>query len=172
MRSLVLVLLISGSMAWAEEPQASGLPLTVGTKVRVRAAAPGEPLVGWVTGVDEQDLTLSVRESAPMKIPRDSISVADMSVGRRGHALQGLLIGAALGAAVGLAIPVDPVLCKSDPGYACSRGEILPLTIVAEAGAGALIGHFIKTDRWARVEVAAGVALGRPRIGLALGLRF
>lgn len=172
MRSLVVVMLVSGSVAWAEQPEGSGLPLTVGSKVRVRAAASAEPVVGLVIAVDEHVLTLAGREGVPMKIPRGSISAAEMRVGRRGHTLLGLAIGAGAGLALGLAAPVDPVRCHSDVNYSCSRGEAIGYTAVGGAGAGALIGYLIKSDRWARVDVAAGVMESRAGPGLGFTLRF
>ena len=175
MRSLVIALLLSGSAAWADQPEGPGLPLTVGSRVRVHAAASAEPITGLVVAVDDQMLTLlpAGSEGAPAKIPRSLISAAEMSLGRRGHALQGLAVGALVGVGIGFAWPVDPVLCK-DPnsGDLCSRGQALVGGIGAGAGMGALIGHFVKTDRWARVAVSGNVVVGRAGSGVRLSLRF
>jgi hypothetical protein len=172
MRSLVVAILISGSVAWAEEP---GLPLTVGSRVRLQAAAAAEPLVGRVAAVDDQMLTLlpAGNEGAPVKIPRSSITAAEMSLGRRGHAHQGLAIGAIAGVGLAFAFPVDPVRCDEPSSSAfCSRGEALVGGIGAGLGLGALIGHLVKSDRWARVDVAGTVAVSRAGSGVRLVLRF
>lgn len=173
MRSLVVgLVLISASVAWAEQPEGSGLPLTVGSKIRVRSGAVSEPVDGIVAGVDDHQLTLAT-DAGPLRVPRASISVVEMKVGRRSHWRQGAVVGAVVGLAAAFAIPVDPVRChSSDPNdvYVCSRGEALFL-VPGFAAEGAFFGWLIKSDRWARVDVRAGVVQGRagPGVGLKLG---
>ncbi len=174
MRSLMLAVLVSGSVAWAQEPEGRGLLLTVGNKARVRTSASAEPLVGLVVAEDDETITLALagNDGAPARVPRASISEAEMAVGRRGHALQGLAIGAIAGVGIGFAFPVDPVRCTSDSAYFCSRGQALLGGIVGDAGIGALIGHFVRTDRWSRATVAGSVAISRGGAGLRITLRF
>ena len=100
----------------------------------------------------------------------------EIVTGKKGQWLQGLVIGAALGVAMGFAIDVDPVRCEFDDNYACSRGEALGLMGGTFGAVGAGIGALVRKDVWTPVGLDA---LGPPPVrvtlaagpgGLALGL--
>ena len=94
----------------------------------------------------------------------------EIATGKKRQWLPGLLIGAAVGVAMGFAIDVDPVRCKFDDNYACSRGEAVGLMGGTLAVVGAGVGALVKKDVWTPVGLDA---LGPPparvsRTGLGL----
>lgn len=148
MRSLLIALvLVSGTSACGEQPEPSGLPLTVGSHVRLRSGAVSESLRGIVAVMDEHALTLATDHGA-LRVPLDAITTAEMRVGRRSHARQGLAIGGALGLLAGTQFPVDPRTCNDrNSNSFCSRGAAVTGGAVSYALLGAGVGAVIKTDR-------------------------
>ena len=105
-----------------------------------------------------------------LRLPRESVTRLEIVTGTERHWLRGLVIGAALGVAMGFAIDVDPERCEFDDNYACSRGEAVALVGGTSAVIGAGIGALFKKDVWTPVGLDA---LGPPparvgRVGLAL----
>lgn len=164
MRSLVITsVLVAGTLAWAEEPERSGPPLALGSLVRVRAGGASEPRQGIVVAIDEHALKLATSD-ASWTVPVDSITAAEARVGRRRQALKGLLIGAGLGALLSQVWDIDPSLCQGDSRYFCSRGEAVVTGVLGFGAIGAGTGALIKKDRWAPIDVRAGIerALAAP----------
>ena len=147
-------------------------PLDSGMRVRVtfRPSPPSgsrtnrrERLAGTLLRVDQATLTLSDRSEPPRVVPIDSIVGLDVSRGRKGQAGKGALIGLATGVAAG--IVASSIVCS---GGDCrqSGGDYTGLSRVVfavggglfGAGAGALIGGRLKTDRWEPVSL---VSLGK-----------
>jgi len=75
----------------------------------------------------------------------------------------GLLIGAAAGVAFGFTLDVDPVACKYDYNYECSRGAAVALAGETFAALGAGIGALVKVDKWTPVALDA-LAPPAPRV--------
>ena len=157
-------------------PEPPALELPVGARVRVRTeAAPGDWIKGTLAGADSGTIAL-VPEGAPplgasvLRLPRETVTRLDLVTGKKWQWLPGLVIGAALGVAMGFAVAVDPVRCEFDDNYACSRGEAVAVTGGFWAATGAGIGALVKRDVWTPVGLDA---LGPPpaRVGRAgLGL--
>jgi len=158
-----------------DEPPTLELP--VGVRVRIRTqSAPGDWIRGVLAGADSRSVAL-VPEGAPpigpnqLRLPRESVTRLEIVTGTERHWLRGLVIGAALGVAMGFAIDVDPERCEFDDNYACSRGEAVALVGGTSAVIGASIGALFKKDVWTPVGLDA---LGPPpaRVGrVGLGLR-
>jgi hypothetical protein len=165
-------------------PPATSPLLAPGVRVRLTAAAGGGKVLGSVRGtlaaMDSSQITVDTREPgtgySSVQIPLERVSKLEVSRGRHGHALAGAVFGFAGGAAagailddsgpIGVECPVPPNPCGgSNPklGWALAGGLVgFPV--------GALLGHFVRTERWSpvdlpRVEVTAGPLPGR-------GLRF
>ena len=64
--------------------------------------------------------------------------------GKKRQWLPGLVIGVALGVAVGFAMDVDPVRCEFDDDYFCSRGEAVAAMGGTSAAMGAGIGALVR----------------------------
>lgn len=158
----------------AQAPPALELP--VGATVRIRTqAAPGDWMKGVLASADSETIAF-VPEGAPplgpnqLRLPRETVTRLEIVTGKKRQWLPGLVIGAALGVAMGFAIDVDPVRCEFDDNYACSRGEAVALVGGTSAVMGAGIGALFKKDVWTPVGLDA---LGPPparvgRTGLAL----
>lgn len=174
-----------------EGPPAASLPplLAPGMRVRVTAGAGGRkaagPIRGTLAAMDASQITVDVLDGGPgasrVQILLERVSKLEVSRGRHGHALAGAVFGfggaAAAGAILGdsgpaVACPGPPNPCGgSNPklGWALAAGLFgLPV--------GALVGHFIRTERWTpvdlpHVDVAAGPLPGRG-LRVAACLRF
>jgi hypothetical protein len=119
---------------------------------------------------------LSTGDQTPVRVPRQAITQLDVSTGRHGHALKGMIIGAASAAALFALIPRDQYCADLRPGEYCpTQAELAGLGAIGGAAWGALIGHLIKSDRWSsvpleQVHVSLAPALGRGAVGLSLAV--
>jgi hypothetical protein len=166
--------LAAGAAGAQDQPPALELP--VGARVRIRTyPATGDWIKGVLAGADSETIAL-VPDGAPplgpnqLRLPRQAVTRFEMVTGTTRHWLRGLVIGAALGVAMGFAIDVDPERCEFDDNYACSRGEAVALMGGTSAVFGVGIGALFKKDVWTPVGLDA---LGPPparvsRAGLSL----
>jgi hypothetical protein len=170
--SLVAIVLL-GAAGWGaaqgipEVAPGVGLPpepptfqIPSGAKVRVRSSLlPGGVVEGRVTSSTDDALGLMLAsDDSPfgggqMVIPRTSVASLQMSMGRHGHTLLGLLVGTASFAAIGAFVEVDPNDCGPDSSAFCSRGEAIGGMALVGAGIGALAGAAVRTERWQNVSV-------------------
>ena len=88
--------------ARAEEQGGVAL-ITVGSRVRVLAptVVPGK-VDGTLAQIDGTFLLVSATDGGVVKLPRQAITKLEVSIGKHGHALKGLLIGGLIGGAVGV----------------------------------------------------------------------
>jgi hypothetical protein len=155
-------------------PEPVALKLPVGGRVRIRTqAAPGDWIKGTLASADSGSIAL-VPDGVPplganeLRLPSATVTRLELVTGKKRQWLRGLVIGAALGVAMGFAIDVDPVRCEFDDNYACSRGEALGLMGGTFGAVGAGIGALVRKDVWTPVGLDA---LGPPpvRVTLAAG---
>jgi hypothetical protein len=181
-----LVLLASGALA-QDVPQPPALRLPVGARVRLRTqTAPGDWIKGTLASADSGSIAL-VPEGAPplgpneLRLPRETVTRLELVTGKKRQWLPGLVIGAALGMAMGFVMDVDPVRCEFDDNYFCSRGEALGLMGGTFAVVGVGVGAVVRKDVWMPVGLdalgppPARVTLAGPGLkvvpgGLALGV--
>lgn len=145
-----------------EPPSENDLNLDTGTRMRATLAGADEGVVGSLFAVDGSTLTLVSEYHRTVELPRDMIAKLEVSDGKKGHALVGLLSGVALGAVLGAVEKVD----QNCIGEGCfTKGENIGYGALGGGVVGALVGALIKTDRW--VEVPRG----RIRVEVKSGLR-
>ncbi len=162
--ALGLIVLLGASTVEAQEPTAS----LVGSRVRVRTAQGPEPQVGILEGSGSDGVVISTRSTASsIQLRRAEIVELEVSRGVKRHTLKGLLAGGlAWGAIAGLVAAFD-TLDESGVGEPLFVGTLL--------AAGAGVGSLVKTERWERVELAAGLAGHAPRnrgVRAAIVLKF
>jgi hypothetical protein len=161
-------------------------PLGPGVRVRVSVAASGDRLKGTVQAVDQDLLSVISDDHQLVKIPRSNITRLETGWGRKGNARKGFIIGGLIGVGAGLiacAVSEENDFDDFDDFHyhdyeGCEGAEWAGIPIAAGAvygGLGALIGHFIKSERWVempidKVRLAVGPA---PRgWGLSVSIRF
>lgn len=160
---------------------------TLGPGVRVRLAVTSsrDLLKGTVQALDADILSVISNDHQLVKVPRASITRLETGWGRKGNARKGLIIGGLIGVGGGL------LVCGTDDDSffeglnddptnlsTCDGGEWVALPLLTSAvygGLGALIGHFIKSDRWVELpldKVRVSVGPARRGLGLSLSVRF
>src|SRR5688572_21975936 len=160
MRSLVVAaVLVAGRLASAEDAVGTLPPLIVGTKVRLHTLTVAG-LEGIVASIDEKTVRLAT-SGGGATVPIDSITRVETRVGQRRQWLKGLVIGGGLGLLAGSGWDVDPGDCEGDAEAFCSRGEAIAAGMLGYGAIGAGIGAVFKKDRWAPVDVRAGIARRR-----------
>lgn len=158
-----------------------------GTRVRVRTAPTAglagstatadARLVGHLQGSSGDSLWIRVgsADGPLVSIERADIRQLQISDGRRRNPGKGALLGAGVGLGVGVLAAAtldDCTVGTSRFWFDLCEGEedVLILgSMVAGAAWGALIGMFIKSERWVDVPPAA-LTLGPDRGGMALGV--
>jgi hypothetical protein len=156
----------------------STVPLTPGSRVRVKAGTLVSPLVA--NFLEQRGDTLVFIEDGRGRgvwsFGIDQIERLDRAAGESGRRKRPIAQGAAIGAGVGLLLGVvfTTVAEPSDSTKEYSR----ILTGLAGAGVGAGVGAFagsrIKAERWISVPLPGRLSLrlnGRSGIGIAIGLR-
>ncbi|MDH4348275.1 MAG: hypothetical protein OEW17_05680, partial [Gemmatimonadota bacterium] len=148
----VLLLFFLPTVAVAQQPQ-----LLPGQRVRVTAPEHGLARAhATLEGIEGGDLVL--RTDTTRRVPLASVARLEAHAGRRSHWLAGAVIGLAAGASatyIALSGSGSTALCDQSANQdAIGSGECLGLVAlggVAGAGLGALVGMFIKSDKWADV---------------------
>jgi hypothetical protein len=173
---IAVVLAAASGIAKADEPIDTLGPVVVGSRVRLLApSVVADRIEGLVLDIDDDALLVGSDHAPPVRVPRDAVARLEVSTGRRGHALQGMVIG---GAASGLLFGVidQQEYCAEyyDPLDKCpSRAEMVGIGVFGGAVWGLLIGHLMKGDRWSavptdRLHVRLAPARSRGTWGVAL----
>ena len=177
MRTLLLIAVVLAASApgsaEAQEPGAARTGLILGSRLRITTTGDQTPLIGLVVAVDPQTVTLAT-DAGAVKTPVSSISVVEISLGKRRYTRRGMAIGAALGLVAGLLGDVDEKGVSPALGDE-SRGALVGYSIFSGTAFGAIVGALIKTDRWSPVDVSIAPTpgpAGRPGIRLVGTIRF
>ena len=126
--------------------------LNAGTMMRLRLSGAGRYVQGNLVGVNDRTVTLVDSENQQnLTFPRDMVTRVDILGRRKGHALEGLLVGAGLGVLAGA---VERPSCTADtpPEVECwTRAENISAYSFGLGLIGMLIGALWKTDEWVEV---------------------
>ena len=142
-------------------PGVSAQTLSEGTRVRV--TTPEARLRGTLTSIDAEAFTLALETGGLLTIRRDSVERLDVSAGRKGNAKKGFLIAASIYAVLGAT--EKECVSLDHPTKPCPAQNAVMLGL-AGGLVGALIGHFIKSDRWVPVDSGPQITLTLPKHGI------
>jgi hypothetical protein len=150
----------------------------VGTRVRVRSAAPRGTLTGLLVASDDQSVTLRLKSGTAVNLARESILGLEQSQGRETPGavrVAWIALGVGLGAAIA-AEHVDSKDCGVWSGNACSRSEAI-LGGVLVGGLFLSLAKPPSLERWREVTIPqarSGVTITRhgDGVGVGLGVRF
>jgi hypothetical protein len=188
-RSLTLAAVLLAASAPAGIAQTPSAPpplrLPAGLPVRVwTLSLPNQRIEGTLLSADATGVTLVPKGTHPlvtgeMRLPAGDVTRLDVALGKKSHWWQGALIGAAVGLAIAFTDDVDPVLCQVNENVLCSRTDAVLAYGLSMTAAGAVVGAFVKTDRWTPVALDAfGPPLAKPvresrgPLALAVSVRF
>lgn len=173
---LQLVAIASANAASPRE----ALVLVVGANVRVASTTLQKRAEGIVESIDETTITVVTQKLGSQRIPWETVKRVDLQVGTRRPVFETVLLGGALGALLGLVVPLDDscnavaVSPPPEPGPyggtpSCSRGEQVGTAAVGGAAFG-LLGAFIgePIPKWKRLQPP----YQRPSAGPAVSLRL
>jgi len=199
-RALTMALFLSTAIAPAAPGEAGAEPengtaedrnrsrreqpaLAVGGRVRVTSSVLERRAEGFVESMDEAALTVVSQKFGSQRIPWETVSRLDLQVGTRRRVAEAMLVTGAVGAVIGLLVPLDD-RCDSiatapppDPAAGqysgdpiCSRGEHAGEGFVGGALLG-MLSAFIaepQTPRWKRLHAP----YQRPHAGPAVSFRL
>ena len=149
----IAVVLAFATVAAAQTPASSlASSLTIGQRVRVHSNAETRSIIGGISAVDDDSLTVVPDGRSAVKIPAREIVSVDASRGRKRNWLKGLVVGLAIGVGSGFAFEVEPADCGPNTVYYCSRGEAVAAGSIVFGAIGAGIGAFITSERWTPID--------------------
>jgi hypothetical protein len=173
--TLMIISLIVAPLATIASQQSP--PVKAGDRVRITApSVSGSPFVGAFVAIEADSLV--VHDSVDTwRLSLASVEQVDLSRGRQSHTLLGAGIGFLVGGGVAVALLYtggSTSLCDQSANQdAMNSGECIGLSAlggVAGAGLGAIIGGFIRTERWQGIPLKRLRVSLRPQAGSRLGL--
>lgn len=138
----------------SDRPKPSS-PIAVRNRIRLLAATVVQGQVeGTLVEMDEESLLVSRDGRTPVRVPRPAITRLEVSTGRHGQALKGMIIGAGVGALTYQTTVSGGGDCQNAVGLCTtSIGQAAAVGIVAGGLVGSLIGALHQTDRWSSVPL-------------------
>ena len=179
-----LNILISASFLFFTLPAIMAAQVTgVEKGDKVRVTAPEQlttKTTGIVTGINRDSLQFMHRDSI-FQVSLSPIQRLEVSTGKKSSAGRGALIGAgSLGLTMGLLMLSTDETCSSGDVWCMdlfSRSDSFKLGLISGGLlgglSGAIIGHFIKRDRWKKIELEALTIETHPNGTIpAIGIRL
>ncbi|HEX6737454.1 MAG TPA: hypothetical protein VF310_04175 [Vicinamibacteria bacterium] len=149
--SLAVALFMAGTAAQAQDAGLSATPM-VGSRIRFSADGLAGPMVqGQILAEDAETWTVVINGQMPLRVRRDAIRRLDISTARPRQWRRGLIVGAAVGAAMFAIIGDESDECR-DLGDCYNRAEMTGAGALGGALWGLGIGALVRSDQWARVS--------------------
>ena len=146
--------------------------LDAGDRVRITVTSRSPSrVIGTLVAFTPSSVTIAT-EQETLYIQKASIEQLAVSLGKKRNTIRGALVGGATGGIVlgmtALADSPPDNPCVSIPGFICGRDEVINaravisktiMGVVTGAAAGAMIGTFIRTDRWEKCPLQVSLEL-------------
>ena len=177
-------------LALVSTAEAQGALLVPGARVRVTgpclAELPSGPaqctvvtgrLISWTA----EGIMVQEGAGAASAVARGDTKLIEVSGGVQSHRTLGALVGGGAGLAVGLAVSCHPepkTESQSLDYVGCTFFRLLlaPALVGVGMGVGAIVGQFIRSEKWSslvRRDLAFGIVpAGHAAVGLTINLRF
>ena len=167
MRHTTLLLVALSALARGL-PAQDTLAIAPGERVRLTLESRPNVVVGVLVTQDRDSLRVQTHPDAPpLAFARAGVTSVEASLGNHGHAGTGALVGLVAGGLVGAAEGAscsDEWLCPGAGGGALLLGGAGLLF-------GALVGVFVRTERWEAVyPEVVGITIVKPPRGLGVGV--
>lgn len=117
---------------------------------RVRLSSGGDRRIGTLVSANQDSIVFRDEASRRVATPSFAVSAFERSDGRHGHPGTGAWVGALCGFAVGVLVIRE----QGGGGFGgVDASDTAPLVVgpLIGTGAGALVGTFIRTERWVAV---------------------
>jgi len=137
---------------------AGSASLPLGTRVRVRLDGLTPSVTGNLLALDNNRITLVDAENRNLSFPRDTIMRMEVTRGRKGHWLKGMVVGTLIGAVGGA---FETPGCGGNDGDCYTRGENIGYSAGGFGLVGALVGALYKTDQWVEVSLDRRTSVNR-----------
>jgi hypothetical protein len=180
-RNLQILALVLTSLHAPLAAQGSTADSVTPPRVRVRQVGVERPVIGSVTHLGPDTLYLSAAEG-DLAIARSEVTRLEVSRGMRSNADRGfktgLITGATLGLAAGIAIVAHPAGCFCDTGPE-TVPEMMAIFGLPGAVLGAAIGALSHSEQWRKAQLddqAISLRLvprqGQMAVELGMGMKF
>ncbi len=169
--AFALLAMFAVSVSSAEAQLANLIP-----GVRARIRAPGSVsgrLTGTVINRTADSLSIAMENGVPVQLPFSALTSVEISRGksRSKGAMKGAIWGGGVGLLSGFFSDSGEPNCTSN---CVSRGEVVAAGVLGLGLTGAVIGAFVQSEHWDRLDVPVRTALIRTQGGLSVvvSLRF
>jgi hypothetical protein len=180
--------LVLAALSTAQRPDADAQASRPEPGARIRVAARGvvgarpRQLAGVLVRLAADSLVVDTEPGGTLALPTTDIEALAVSRGKHGHALAGAGVGFLVGAGVAYAVlssggstsPCDETANQDAIGSTACLG-LAALGGAAAAGLGAVIGGFVRTERWQDVpleRLRVGLRSQGGRLGLTVVVAF
>jgi hypothetical protein len=147
---VAVLLVLPGAECLAQQVDPTVQALRHGATVRVEWSPGMARSVGTITELRPAGfLFMPASGDSSQQVQFATLKALDVSTGRKGHLVHGLLIGLVSGATVGYFVASS----SNSGGYKDDRVEGAVVFAVGGSVLGGFIGSHVKTDRWAPVAI-------------------
>jgi hypothetical protein len=153
-RRLVAACLAAGLISGTVLAQAAG-----SAAPRVRVTSAGQRISGRLVAVDANDVTIR-RDGRldPIRIPLSSLTMAEVSRGRRSRG-PAWALGVAVGVIAGVGSAILIGLSNRDRGICAGCAQMMVVGPAVGVGSGLMTVHVLRSERWQSVPLVSLASL-------------